>query len=233
MKIGKRLQRQFKKHILRDVFLHEYDRWVADKGDTSLRLDYDLNERSIVFDIGGYLGDFSEEISRRYNSRIYLFEPSKEFYLKCVDRFSDQDNIRCFNYGISDRDSTVALSSGDDGSSTRKERTTKTLGSESVELRSFESVYSELGVSEIDLMKINIEGGEYDLMPHLITSNLVQMVRNVQVQFHDFVSNAASAKSEICQQMKLTHTQSWCYEFVWENWTIKDNTKDSLAPSLP
>ena len=34
----------------------DVDRWFADRGDQTLRLDYDLNENSVVLDLGGYHG---------------------------------------------------------------------------------------------------------------------------------------------------------------------------------
>lgn len=50
--------RFYKVYILRDEFTIEVVRWFQDQGDKTLRLNYsDLNENSIVFDIGGYLGD--------------------------------------------------------------------------------------------------------------------------------------------------------------------------------
>ena len=49
--------------------------WVRDNGDHTLRLDYDLNEDSIVFDVGGYRGDFTSAIFNKYNCNVYVFEP--------------------------------------------------------------------------------------------------------------------------------------------------------------
>ena len=36
--------------------------WVAAKGDQSLRLDYDLGRDSVVFDLGGYEGNWANDI---------------------------------------------------------------------------------------------------------------------------------------------------------------------------
>ena len=36
--------------------IFDVDRWFADRGDQTLRLDYDLNENSVVLDLGGYHG---------------------------------------------------------------------------------------------------------------------------------------------------------------------------------
>lgn len=36
--------------------------WFRDQGDSTLRLDYDLNADSLVVDVGGYLGQWSSDI---------------------------------------------------------------------------------------------------------------------------------------------------------------------------
>jgi len=61
--------------------------WFADKGDETLRLDYDLDENSTVFDIGGYKGEFARDIFCKYNCNIYIFEPLKDFFEISKKRF--------------------------------------------------------------------------------------------------------------------------------------------------
>ena len=53
-----------------------------------------LNQESIVFDVGGYEGDFSKKIYDKYYSNIYIFEPVESFYLKISNRFKDREIIR-------------------------------------------------------------------------------------------------------------------------------------------
>lgn len=46
--------------------MNESLRWATDKGDSTHRLNYDLDENSIVFDVGGYLGKWAELIYAKY-----------------------------------------------------------------------------------------------------------------------------------------------------------------------
>ena len=78
--------------------------------------------------------------------------------------------------------------------------------------------FREHQIQHVDLMKINIEGGEYDVLERMIETGLVQDVRNIQVQFHDFVPQAKSRMNEIQDKLKSTHFLTYQYEFVWENW---------------
>ncbi len=62
----------------------ERTHWYRNKGDDYLRLRYKLNEESIVFDLVGYLGNSSESILKKFDCKVFLFEPSLFFYKKCL-----------------------------------------------------------------------------------------------------------------------------------------------------
>lgn len=206
-----------RRYIQRDVFKAEVRRWKEDEGDDTLRLSYGLNASSVVVDLGGYVGDFAMAIHKRYQPTIYLFEPSSKFYDMCVTRFAATPNIMSFNFGLSDTDGEFHLSDEDDGSSISNSKGTGEL----VKVRKFQDVYDEIGIDEIDLLKINIEGGEYDVIPHLIETGLIKKVRNLQVQFHNFIPDAERKRNEIVKALQQTHKRDWCYIFVWESWSLK------------
>ena len=77
------------------------------------------------------------------------------------------------------------------------------------------------GITRIDLIKINIEGGEYDLLENLIGEGIINKIVNIQVQFHDFVPNAYVRMKNIQEELSKTHELTYQYEFVWENWRLK------------
>ena len=43
------------------------EKWFSDEGDKTHRLNYNLNEGSFVIDLGGYIGEWSEQIYDKYN----------------------------------------------------------------------------------------------------------------------------------------------------------------------
>ena len=75
---------------------------------------------------------------------------------------------------------------------------------------------NENQIGPIDLMKINIEGGEYDLLDHLIDTGFVKNIRNIQVQFHDFVPDAVKRMSSIHGKLMRPHETTYQYLFVWK-----------------
>jgi hypothetical protein len=95
--------------------------------------------------------------------------------------------------------------------------------SEEITLMSAADFIRDTGIQNIDLMKINIEGAEYDLLEHVIETGFIRCIKNIQVQFHDFVPNAEQRMKSIKTRLEHTHSLTYQYPFVWENWSIKDN----------
>ena len=209
----------YRRHILREPFLLQVSRWFKDKGDEALRLNYPLTQESIVFDVGGYHGDFAAELNERFGCKVYIFEPVPEFYQKCVNRFQDNKKITCFNYGLSSTNSWLDIGLAENASSFSSPHVTGET--QRVQIRSIVECINELKINNIDLMKINIEGGEFDVLPAIIESGDIVKIKFLQVQFHDFVSDSIARRTEIRNQLAYTHAEMWNYEFVWESWKLK------------
>jgi len=193
-------------------------KWVKDNGDKTLRLDYDLNENSVVFDLGGYEGQWASDIFARYCCNVHVFEPVPQFFEKIKGRFSMNPKIRVYQFGLSGANSTMQLSIDDDGSSLYG-----TAG-ELIDVKLIDACtfFAENAIDFVDLVKINIEGGEYELLEHLITTGFIVNIKNIQVQFHDFVPYAEKRMRNIQALLSKTHYLTYQYELVWENWRKKD-----------
>ena len=70
--------------------MNEVAKFLAEKGDYTLRLNYNLDKDSIVIDAGGYKGWFAENIYNKYKCNVYVFEPVKEYYDLIVNKFKAQ-----------------------------------------------------------------------------------------------------------------------------------------------
>lgn len=219
-KIKSTLSNRYRLYVKRDPFLIEVARWFRNKGDETLRLDYDLSKESVVFDVGGYQGDFANKINKRFGSKVYVFEPVNSFYKVCVERFKNNPQITCLNYGLSSSNGFLQIGLSDDASSFNSPHANSTF--EQVEIRSVIEVIRDLKVEKIDLFKINIEGGEFDVIPELIKSQDIKKIKHLQVQFHNFVNSAIEKRDQIRLDLNKTHNEMWNFEFVWESWKLKD-----------
>lgn len=191
--------------------------WFKDNGDKTHRVNYELNENSIVMDLGGYEGQWAADIFCRYACIIHIFEPYPEYAKKIEDRFKNNPRVSIYNYGLAKSASVENLYISADSSSTHK----ASGDAVEVQLKEINAFFTGYNINKVDLMKINIEGGEYDLLEYLILSNLIKKFDNIQVQFHDFVPGAKERMNAIQIEMSKTHYLTYQYEFVWENWKIK------------
>jgi FkbM family methyltransferase len=191
--------------------------WCAAKGDKTLRLEYDLNADSVVFDIGGYEGQWASDIFGRYGCTIHVFEPVPAFADNIRRRFSRNPRIHVHSFGLAAAGRVVRMYEAADSSSLFQRSRNNIV----VKLTGIAEFLEEEGIGQIDLMKINIEGGEYDLLEFLIERGLTYRIHDLQIQFHDFVDEAERRMYAIQQHLARTHYQTYAYEFVWENWRLK------------
>lgn len=172
------------------VKIGDQTEWVK-KGLEKLRYEYDLKSSDYCIDIGSYKMEWATEILKRYGCRVECFE--------ALD-----DRAAWINDGF-------LLMGG---------------------AYYYTSLYDETGVrevkcvdiapyldKEIAVLKINIEGAEYELLNYIISKGLHKNIKNIQVQFHlidgidyEFLYN------QIRDNLSLTHEMTYCYPYVWENW---------------
>lgn len=182
----------------------------------NLLVEADLDRDSTVLDLGAYIGEWSEQITQRYGSRIYAFEPNPVAFRRLSERLGQRPNVSCFEHGVAGADAEVQLALEGPGSVVSKDP--GTFGSTTITLRDIVAVLDELGLSDVDLCKCNIEGGEYDVFDRLIETNRLRDVRLVSVQFHEWHPRAYRRRRAIRQALARTHDEVWNYPFVWELW---------------
>mgnify|MGYP001569725315 CR=1 FL=1 len=203
---------------------HVEEKWSQSQHH-SLLTTYNLDENSIIFDLGGYVGDWSQEMSDKYKCNIYIFEPVKEFYNIIVERFKDNDKVKIFNFGLSDEDILLEISVNKNQSSFYINKTNKLELAKVCNVVTYLCDNVELKDKQIDVMKINIEGSEYPLLLSLLQDPIRTKVKNYQIQFHEFVPNYLDLYLKI-QDLFLSnnYNHTYKYPFVWENFQ-KNNEK--------
>jgi FkbM family methyltransferase len=195
-----------------------FDLWVKDKGDLTHRLNYNLNPQSIVVDAGGYKGEWADKISKLYGCKMYIFEPVGRYYYQIEERFKSNGNIKVFRKGVSNSNEKIMIFDSEDSSSIYWGEGNP----EEIELVNFSTFLSGEGIDYIDLLKVNIEGGEYDLLEGIINKGDQVRINNIQVQFHRFVEGCVDRRLKIREALSKTHILTYDYEFIWENWKLKE-----------
>lgn len=213
-----------KNKLFPSLIQKEVLKWYRDGGDFELRFNYSLNKDSIVFDLGGFKGNFASDLFARMPCNLYIFEPVKQNYLIIKKRFELNKKIEVFPFGLSNKTKTTLMEVKGEGSSTFINDINNAANNprEKVKLIDIIEFINEYNISEIDLMKINIEGGEYDVLKRLLDKNKVRNIKYLQIQFHNLDKSSTQKKDEIRSLLQNTHSCQYCYEFVWENWVRKN-----------
>ena len=101
-----------------------------------------------------------------YRCCVFVFEPIEEFAAKIAQRFVQNPAISVYHFGLASENQMTAAAVSADATSMFK------TGGKMREMQLIKAseFLKEHQVEQIDLMKINIEGGEYDLLEHLIDS---------------------------------------------------------------
>lgn len=187
--------------------------WFAARGDATLRLDYPLDGRSVVVDAGGYEGNWSADILARYGCTIHCFEPVEAFAAEIAARFAGDPRVHVHPTGLaaSSRAGIIHLAADSTSVFGEGERVP-------IRLTGVREAFSELAIEEVHLLKVNIEGCEYELCEELLRSGLIARVRDLQVQFHNFVPEARRWRNRIRHGLACTHELTYDYPFTWENW---------------
>lgn len=179
---------------------------------------FQLPENPIIFDIGGFKGDWVEIAIKRYkNPTIYVFEPVTKFYNIIIERWKNNPNIKVFNFGLSDKNRDETISIDEDSSSVYK----KNKNSENIKLRDIREFLFDEGIFHIDLAKINIEGEEYRLMEYLTSHPELNIIENYLIRFHTFINNYDEKRNNIIKTLSKYYNCNFNYEYVFEGWTMK------------
>ena len=204
-KLSYRLQRSLSPNEQQKL----YNAWFAARGDKTLRLQYQLSQDSLVFDVGGYKGQWAAEIYERFGCEIFIFEPVEQYAQAIQKRFDGCPRVKVFPYGLGANNRTDTIGINNDASSLF----IHSRNAQEIELRNVVDFLEMENVRDIDLIKINIEGGEYELLEALLKSGACENIKNLQIQFHNFFPEAEARMTAI--------QHAWFFrDFRGLNWPV-------------
>lgn len=178
-----------------------------------------LNPNSIVYSIGiGKDISFDLKIMENHNSLIFGFDPTP----KSIDFISSQNLSNRFifsNVGISMKSGieTFYLPISEKGISGSLLNTSAVDVNRAilVEMKSFEDIYKDLQHDHIDVIKIDIEGAEYEILEAIINSDI--QIDQILVEFHDRLFDMTKFKSiDIVNKMKEKGYQIFASSISYE-----------------
>jgi FkbM family methyltransferase len=190
------------------------------EGGKGLLYDLPVATGGLIIDAGGYKGEWSAGMISRYGCRSQVFEPMPEFYEHCRAYFKNNTMVHVHKAALGGSDRKTTFNFLDNGTSEyRSDNAAKRFESEVVDIS---RIFAELG-TRIGCLKLNVEGGEYEVLEKMLETNNVSLCDSLLIQFHRQPKGYESRYKNIVSALKNTHTQIWCYEMVWEKWVHKDS----------
>ena len=135
-----------------------------------------INNNSIILDIGANNGDVTDVITKKYNPNIYCYEPNIICYNHMLKRFKKNSKIKIFNVAVSNftgeaflyfHEKAKNISEFNQRSSLKREKdgldVNKKIKVDCINIKEILDQHNE-----IDLIKIDVEGSEYEIMPEII-----------------------------------------------------------------
>jgi len=188
--------------------------------DHSIDLDL-LNEYSIIFDIGGYLGDFSGYLLEYVKCNYYIYEPNYRL-TQLKNRFKDNDKVKVIYKAISttneDRKLFLGMKMGPNwikstGSSFYKSH--KSVKNRFIKVRctTLKNEIKRFDIDTIDLIKINIEGEEKNIIYDLPLKNIKQ----ISISFHDHCGIEGYTKDTV-NDIRLFIKKNGFKEIIYDNY---------------
>ena len=154
-------------------------------------------------DIGAHEGKYTDLIIKNYKiKKIYMFEPQPKFFKIIQNKYKKQNKINILNYAISNKNEKKILYINKHNltSSIRKLNSqnkylnikSKLFGTnlkgmiekkiliKTVTLKNF---FLKEKISNIDLIKIDTEGHEYEVLIGL--GDKIKLIKSILIEFHD------------------------------------------------
>jgi len=180
-----------------------------------LRCYFPLERHSLVLDIGGYTGEWASRMLDFYGCRMEVFEPVEE-YASAARRTLIGTGAHVHEFGLGAVCEERLIQPDLDATQTQPGED----GSLFVRMERAADAFERLSIRDADLMKVNIEGGEYELMPHLLDAGWLPRVRFLLIQWHR--TGPWQAIGSLRQRIEQTHELLWSFPWVWEAWQRVD-----------
>lgn len=193
----------------------EYARYKKEDPTEECRINYPLNKDSLVIDVGGLTGDWAMRIYCRYFCYIDIYEPHPILVKHVQTNFKNNNKVKIYNFGLGGKTGILLLYGDFYNASIFKNNSGKET---KVKIIKASDVFQKY--EHINLLKLNVEGAEYEILNDLLDNYDMKKIDNLQIQFHTNVNGYAAMRDEIRCKLTKTHHMTWNYDYIFENWLI-------------
>ena len=93
------------------------------------------------------------------------------------------------------------------------------LGKKTIKINAIDIVEIIKNRKNIDLLKLNVEGAEYEIMNRIIDTENLETFNSYLIQYHKSVKQSGKLRDKIRNQLlNKNYKEIFNYDFVWEYW---------------
>lgn len=118
----------------------------------------------VVLDIGAFVGDTALYFSQHKGTKIYALEPCKNNFDCLLETVRDMGNVNIANIGILNECKKTRLDLGKSEGSGGESVYNGDSNSEEITVVDIKTLVDSLKIKHIDLLKIDVEGAEYEIL---------------------------------------------------------------------
>lgn len=188
-------------------------------GGNELLYDLPVSTGGVVIDGGGFEGEWTQKMLARYGCRSEIFEAIPLFANQLEETFAKNKLVNVHGAALGGSCRTTEFNLAADGSSEHKKAHAESLTVNVIDISEF---VDSLPDKKISCLKLNIEGGEYEVIERLVENKQLNKFECFLVQFHRQPPGYEDRYRKIVEALRKTHEQQWCYPMVWEKWVLRD-----------
>ena len=147
---------------------------------------HDLPPNPVVVDVGGYIGDFSIYAASRLNASVIVYEPTSENWAMLKDNVARnglESRVTPVNKAVG-RDGTLTLNVEVSGQEVHSSsRWYPSAPKREVQSVTPDQIVADHQLDRIDLLKVDCEGGEYELFRHA-SDDALERVDRLTLEWH-------------------------------------------------
>ena len=156
-----------------------------------------LSSKPIVYSFGvGFDVSFDLALIHEFGAEVYAFDPTPKS-LEWVQKNVNDNNFHLYPIGISFRNGSEKFYiSGGLGTTMQKNQASSYI---TVQMKTLSTIMHELGHDYIDILKIDIEGTEFAVIPEILASRVKFGQLSIEVHNRFYSDGNAKIKDLIAQ----------------------------------
>jgi FkbM family methyltransferase len=200
-----------------------------------------LSDQSVILDLGANVGGFASQMIACFGCHVIAIEPEKTNF----EAIPDHPKLRKLQWAVGGRCGRFGVSVSADPTGHRLNRMDEVdadvVTEQVVTMHDFPSLIALTGTRRIDLMKVDVEGCEWDWLDTISDQELLA-IGQLTIEFHDFLPEYRGSNRTWRNYQRLIGLGFHCIEdpafcsynvlFVNRRLRIKSLADCVLIPSL-